>query len=126
MGDLLEVDWYFQPPIDFEHKQYLLFAYLQKCDNAFYERIFSPYLLHTEKIVNEMQFTLQNIKNFERGVAKKSLFFSLEGLYIREEGIPKLEEIGVVEEVIEFSLPLLSQRIDLGSKLSKKYPKILY
>jgi hypothetical protein len=126
MEDLLEVDWYFQSPIDFEHKQYKLFSYLQKCDSAFYERIFSPYLLHTEKIVAEMESTLQNIKNFEKGVTKKSLFFSLEGVYIKEEGIPKMEEIQIVEEVIEFSLPLLFQRIELGSKLFKKYPRILY
>lgn len=126
MDSLLEIDWYYQSPIDFEHKQYKLFSYLQKCDSSFYEKIFSPYLLHTEKIVNEMEVTLQNIKTFEKRVTKKSLFLSLEGLYLREEGIPKMEEIKTVEEIIEFSLPLLHQRIDLGSKLSKKYPTILY
>lgn len=126
MEELLEIDWYYQSPIDFEHKQYKLFSYLQKCDSAFYERVFSPYLLHTEKIVTEMEMTLENIKNFERSAVKKSIFFSLEGLYLREDGLPKIEELEVVGEIIEFSLPLLSQRIDLGKRLHKKYPTILY
>ena len=126
MGELLEIDWYYQSPIDFEHKQYKLFSYLQRCDSSFYDRVFSPYLLHTEKIVCEMEVTLQNIKNFERATTKKSLFFSLEELYLREEGVPKPEELGTVEEIINFSLPLLNQRISLGKQLHKKYPSLLY
>ena len=126
MADLLEINWYFSHPIDFEHKQYTLFSYLQKCDSSFYEHIFSPYLLHTEKMVAEMESTIQNIKNFESGVTKKSLFMSLEGLYLRDEGIPKIKEIETVEEIIEFCLPLLYQRVELGNKLSKRYPNILY
>lgn len=126
MEELLEIDWYYQSPIDFEHKQYKLFSYLQKCDNAFYEKVFSPYLLHTEKIVNEMEMTLETLKSFERSSIKKSVFISLEGLYLREEGLPKIEELEIVGEIIKFSLPLLSQRIDLGKKLHRKYPTILY
>ena len=126
MEELLEIDWYFQSPIDFEHKQYKLFSYLQKCDASFYEKIFSPYLLHTEKLVSEMEVTFQNIKNFERSVTKKSIFMSLEGLYIHDKGVPKIEDIQTVEEIIEFSLPLLYQRVELGNKLSKRYPNILY
>lgn len=126
MGELLEIDWYYRSPIDFEHKQYKLFSYLQKCDSSFYDRVFSPYLLHTEKIVCEMEFTLQNMKTFERETTKKSLFFSLEGLYLREDGIPKPEELETVEEIIKFSLPLLNQRVELGKQLHKKYPAILY
>ena len=126
MEDLLEIDWYFQSPIDFEYKQYRLFSYLQKCDASFYEKIFSPYLLHTEKLVNEMEVTFQNIKAFERSVTKKSVFMSLEGLYIGDKTIPKMEEIQTVEEIIEFSLPLLYQRVELGNKLAKRYPNILY
>ena len=126
MEDLLEIDWYYESPIDFEHKQYKLFGYLKKCDSAFYERIYSAYLLHTEKLITEMEFTLRNIKNFESGMVKKSIFFSNEGIYLREEKIPKIEEIETVGEIIEFSLPLLIQRVDLGNKLFKKFPGILY
>jgi len=49
-----------------------------------------------------------------------------EGLYLREEGVPKPEELGTVEEIINFSLPLLNQRISLGKQLHKKYPSLLY
>ncbi len=35
---ILTIDWYIKPPIDFEHKQYVLFAYLQKVDKSFMEK----------------------------------------------------------------------------------------
>jgi hypothetical protein len=126
MDSLLEIDWYFTTPIDFEHKQYKLFSYLKECDESFYSHIFSPYLLHTEKLVVEMGFTLENIRNFEKSTTKKSVFASLEGLYIKDIPVPKMEELEAIEEIINFSLPLLNQRIDLGNKLIKRYPGLLY
>ena len=48
MENLLPLNWFSLDPIDFEHKQYKLFSYLQKCDSSFYEFKFSPYLLRYE------------------------------------------------------------------------------
>ena len=47
---LIPIDWYIQSPIDFEHKQYVLFAYLQEVDNTYVKKVVSPHLFHLEKL----------------------------------------------------------------------------
>ena len=39
MDSLLPITWYTESPIDFEHKQYMLFNYLQKVDSNFQNKI---------------------------------------------------------------------------------------
>lgn len=125
MEILLSEDWYYQPPIDVEHKQYKLFSYLKKVDEAFYDHIFSPYLLHTEKLVEEMRTSRDIIVNFQESITPKKLIFSWEGLYLKKDP-PKMEELTTVIEVLDFSIPLLIQRVDLGKKLHKRFKGILY
>jgi len=125
MGKLIQHSWYYENPIDFEHKQWVLFAYLKNVDEAFYNRIFSPWLLHTEKIVDDMRISLDYIESFKRKITKKSVLFSMEGLAWIEQK-PKEIETEVIEEILKFSIPLLEQRIDLGRKLFSKYPTILH
>lgn len=122
---LLDFSWYYNPPIDFEHKQWVLFAYLKNVDTAFYDRNFSPWLLHTEKLCDDMRISLEYLHSFQKGITKKSLLFSMEGIKMIEIK-PNLKEIDIVEEIVNFSIPLLEQRIDLGRKLHKQYPTILY
>jgi len=122
---LLDFNWYYQPPIDFEHKQYKFFAYLKEVDEAFYSKIFSPYLLHTEKLAEEMKTSYQYIEAFRNKLNKKSIFWSIEGLYVRNE-TPTLKEIEIVVEILEFCIPLAENRVDLGRKLHKKFPNLLY
>lgn len=123
--DLLDSGWYYKEPRDFEHKQWVLFAYLQKVDEAFYSRIFSPWLLHTEKITDDMKISLGHLESFKKGITKKSILFSVEGISLIENK-PMTKEIGIVQEIVEFSIPLLEQRINLGRKLHSQYPTILY
>jgi hypothetical protein len=122
---LLENDWFYQAPIDFEHKQYKFFAYLKEVDEAFYGKIFSPYLLHTEKLVEEMKTSYCYIDSFQKSLIKKSIFWSVEGLYIRKEA-PTMKELETVVEILEFCIPLAENRVDLGRKLHKKFPGILF
>ena len=124
--DLLDFSWYYKNPIDFEYKQWILFAYLKKVDDAFYNKIFSPWLLHTEKLTEDMRLSLQYLEGFKKGLVKKSIFFSFEGISLVESNPISNKEIEVVEEVVRFSIPLLVQRIDLGRKLHSQYPTILY
>ena len=124
-SQLLKYSWYYESPIDFEHKQWVLFAYLKKVDEAFYSKIFSPWLLHTEKISDDMKMSLGYIESFRNKITKKSLFITMEGLSWRTEK-PAETETEIVEEILKFSIPLLDQRIDFGRKLFKKYPTILH
>ena len=124
--NLLDLSWYYKNPIDFEYKQWILFAYLKKVDDAFYNKIFSPWLLHTEKLTEDMRVSLQYLEGFKKGLVKKSILFSFEGISLIENNPVSSKEIEVVEEVVRFSIPLLDQRIDLGRKLHSQYPTILY
>ena len=124
--NLLDLSWYYKNPIDFEYKQWILFAYLKKVDEAFYNKIFSPWLLHTEKLTEDMRLSLQYLEGFKKGLVKKSILFSFEGISLVESNPISNKEIEVVEEVVRFSIPLLDQRIDLGRKLHSQYPTILY
>jgi hypothetical protein len=124
--NLLDLSWYYKNPIDFEYKQWILFAYLKKVDDAFYSKIFSPWLLHTEKLSEDMKISLQYLEGFKNGLVKKSILFSFEGISIAENKPVSNKEIEIVEEIVKFSIPLLDQRIDLGRKLHSQYPTILY
>jgi len=127
MGNLLlDHSWYYRHPIDFEHKQWTLFAYLQKVDEAFYSRIFSPWLLHTEKLCEDMKISLQYLQSFKQGITKKSVLFSFEGIQLVEQKPVTNKEVDIVEEIVKFSIPLLDQRVSLGRKLHSQYPTILY
>ena len=122
---LIHYSWYYQNPIDFEHKQWILFAYLKNVDDAFFNKVFSPWLLHTEKIVDDMMITLEYLKSFKNKINKRSLFISMEGLSWLENK-PEEKDIEIIEEILKFSIPLLDQRIDTGRKLFLKYPTILH
>lgn len=122
---LIQHSWYYQSPIDFEHKQWILLAYLKSVDNAFCNRIFSPWLLHTEKIVEDMRISLEYLQRFKKQTAKRSLFISMEGLSWMDNK-PNEKDIEIIEEILKFSIPLLDQRIDIGRKLFAKYPTILH
>lgn len=125
-SNLLDHSWYYKDPIDFEHKQWVLFAYLQKVDDAFYKRIFSPWLLHTEKLTEDMRISLEYLVSFQKGINKKSILFSIEGISLIDIKPKTNKEIDIVEEIVRFSIPLLEQRIELGKKLHTQYPTILY
>jgi hypothetical protein len=72
-----------------------------------------------------MRISLEYLRSFQKGITKKSLLLSMEGIKMIEAK-PTTKEIEVVEEIVNFSIPLLEQRIDLGRKLHKQYPTILY
>lgn len=125
MEQLLDFGWYYKAPYDFEHKQWTLFAYLKKVDDAFCNKVFSPYLLHTEKLAEDMSVSLDFIQSFEKGITKRGLLFQMEGLYKVDTPPDRPEDFSTIIEVIEFSIPLMNQRVELGNKLIKKFPNIV-
>jgi len=122
MENILSLNWYTESPIDFEHKQYLLFSYLQKVDSDFMLKKLSPHLLHMEKIMDELigfqsSFTLIK-KNFD-----KNRYVYFENVKLEGEDNSLLTEI---KEIVEFSLPQVEPRIKLGYKILKKNNQILF
>jgi hypothetical protein len=122
---MLNLDWYFQEPIDFEHKNYILLAYLQEVDFSFSQKKLSPYLLHTELLVKDMKFFIGAEFELRKKFIGDIKSFDLERGLIREEFM-KNETLDEIRDIVKYSIPLLESKVDLGFKLLKKYPQILF
>jgi hypothetical protein len=119
---LLPIDWYFQSPIDFEHKEYILYAYLKEVDESFNDKRLSPHLLHIEKLLNELKLFYMNYK---------IILFDLEKTRYKYFDNPHLENLDnddllTIVDIIEFSTPQLNNRWFRGQSIFKKNNQILY
>jgi hypothetical protein len=123
---MLNLDWYCQTPLDFEHKNYLLLQYLKSVDDSYSNHILSPYLLWTEKLVKELQEFTTKTKFLETNLKKEIESVDLIHMKIVRKEISKNDEIKIVFEIVEYSTPLLNSKIKLGYKLLDKYPQILF
>lgn len=123
---LLRLDWWMEPPIDFEHKKWLLLDYLQKQDNDFYNHIFSPCLLHSENLLNSMILSYESISKSREELTKKEL--SIEGRYMFWElSTPELPEyMNTYMEILKYSIPLIQNKIYFGRKLWEENKTILW
>jgi|TARA_B110000967_G_C18635891_1_gene436010 hypothetical protein len=120
---LLNLDWYSHAPIDFEHKQYLLYAYLQDVDKSFLNKKVSPHLLHLERLKDEMDYFISKWIIMQKTFDKNRYAWfdnpKLEG----EEN----KELAMVVEIVDYALPQIDARIRSGYVLFEKYPKqVLY
>lgn len=120
--ELLAPNWYIQSPVDFEHKEYILYAFLQDVDSSYGKKVVSPYLLHLEKLREEMNV-------FQKNLADMKIRFNT----VRYQWFdnPKLEGeenelVETVSEIIDFSLPQIENRILIGNRIYKKYNQILW
>ena len=120
---LISLNWFQAPPIDFEHKQYMLYAYLQSVDKSYLSQKVSPHLLHLERLQEEMDYFMTKY------VLMKKVFDRNRYLYFDN---PKLKgelnlEVEDIVEIVDFSLPQIESRIKQGYIIFEKYPKqILY
>lgn len=121
--DILPITWYFESPIDYEHKQYVLLGYLLKVDSSFLEKQLSPHLLHLEKLTKELiQFENSFIdikKNFDKN---RYIYFSDNSKLIGEDN----NLIYEIKEIVDFSIPQIQTRIDLGYKILGKNCQVLF
>jgi hypothetical protein len=120
--ELLPIDWYFQSPIDFEHKEYILYAYLKEVDESFNDKRLSPHLLHIEKLLNELKLFYNSYK---------TILFDLEKTRYKYFDNPHLgnldnDDLLTIVDIIEFSKPQLNNRWFRGQTIFKKYNQILY
>lgn len=120
---LIDLDWYSKPPIDFEHKQYLLYAYMQLVDKSYLTRKVSPHLLHLERLREEMDYFIS------KWIIMQKVFDKNRYAYFDN---PKLEgedniEMNRIVEIVDYASPIVNAKIRQGYLLFEKYPKqILY
>jgi|APGre2960657404_1045060.scaffolds.fasta_scaffold400065_1 hypothetical protein len=122
---MLSVDWFIEPPMDFEQKNYLLLDYVQQIDNSFKVQKLSPYILHTEKLIEEMNRFKENRLRMRDALRKKKLNLSRKIHWIVTE-VDETIEMKAVVEVVDYSMPILESKLVLGYKLLEKYPQILW
>lgn len=122
---MLHVDWFIEPPMDFEQKNYLLLDYVQQIDNAFKVQKLSPYLLYTEKLVEEMARFKEARERMREALRKKKLNLSRKIHWIVTD-VDETTEMKTVVEIVDYSMPILESKLVLGYKLLEKYPQILW
>jgi hypothetical protein len=123
---MLQLDWFCQTPLDFEHKNYLLLQYLKSIDDSYSSHILSPYLLWTEKLVFELKDFTNKSSILESSLRRDMVSIDLLRMKIIRKDIEKNDEIKIIFEIVDYSTPLLESKIKLGYKLLDKYPQILY
>lgn len=122
MPQLISVTWYMESPIDFEHKQYVLFDYLQKVDLDFSNKVLSPHLLHIEKVIDEL-IGFQSSINLLKSNLDKNKYIYFKDMNIEGEKDYFVDEI---KEIVDFSIVQIEPRIKLGYKILKKKNQILF
>jgi hypothetical protein len=121
---MLGLNWYSEVPIDFEHKNYLLLDYVMKIDESYSNLKLSPYLLWTEKLVDDMDIFILNHVNFNMNLKRE--FKKIENFSLIYEKHEELEEIKEIIEIVEYSKPILLSKIEIGYRLFQRYPQILF
>ncbi len=124
MIDIIPLNWYAESPIDFEHKQYVILSYLQTVDAYFIQKRLSPHLLHMESMIIEML-------NFQESLEGMRKRFDKERYVLLFNDNPKLKGeknllIEEIEEVVDFSIPLIKNRVELGHKILAKNNQLLF
>lgn len=122
-NNLISITWYFEPPIDFEFKQYVLLSYLQIVDQSFIEKRLSPHYLYLEKILEELYFFNTSFKEMEKNFNKNRYIYFNDNPKLEGENNDLLFEI---KNIVDFSIPQINSRIDLGKIILKKNKQILY
>ena len=125
MEELLPLNFYYSAPVDFEHKNYLILNYLAKVDKSYGDLILSPYLLWTEKLTKEIKDFNSSYIEFRNSLKKDMIGFNYT-TGIQYSKINTLKELEEIIQIVDYSLPLLESRIQLGYRLNNRYPQLLY
>ena len=122
MDNTLNLDWYFESPLDFELKQYRLLSYLRVVEDSFLLKKLSPHLLHLEKIKTELINFKESYHNLYGGLLKNKYFYFKDNSL---DGIDN-EELYVVYDIVNFSIPQVESKISLGYSILEKHKQILF
>lgn len=119
---LLPIKWYIESPIDFEHKSYILLGYLTQVDHSFNKKKLSPHLLHLESIIDELTSFKDAFINTKAELNKRRYKY-FDNPHLTGENNEILNE---VYHIVDFSIPRVESRIELGNYIMKKHNQLLY
>jgi hypothetical protein len=122
MNTNLPILWYIDSPIDFEHKQYVLYAYLQTVDLSFSKKILSPHLLHLERVIDELNNFTASFNMMKISFDKNRYIF-FENVKLEGEDDKFIYEI---RDIVDFAIPQIDSRIKTGYKIFQRNKQILF
>ena len=123
MEKIIPITWYIESPIDFEHKQFLLLAYLQVVDGSFIQKHLSPHLLHMEKMIIELNDFKESYNTYKKNFERQRYIYFDDNSKLNGENNLLIDEI---IEIVNFSIPQIITRIDLGNSILLKNKQILF
>lgn len=110
----LEPTWFAEKPLDFEHKKWILLAYIQNIHNNFQNKILFPYL-------DDIRYHISNLEKWKTTrelYIKKSLkgidWENLTLLYDLPENTPEMEELN---KIVDWSYIRLQKIEKIGKIL---------
>lgn len=114
----LNQNWLTEGLLDFEYKKYLLLAYLQEVSRNFNQSRIYPFLsdliLHYNNVVSIKERKVQVIQQFP----KKLTQIDMRNLRLQYERVVSDDAaMEVIEEIIDFALPLLKDHVRQGADL---------
>lgn len=120
--ELLSLDWYIKSPIDFEQKQYMLYAYLHLVDQSYLKMKVSPHLLHLERLNDSMSLFHESFIKFEEDLDARTYKYFENPLMDGRDNKTLIE----IFDIVDFSIPLVKGKIMQGYKILGKRNQILY
>lgn len=116
----LEPTWFVQTPLDFEHKKWILLAYLQDIQKKFESQIISPYLMDLYSHLSN----LEKWKSVRELILKKEVkgldWERLTLIYDLPECSPEMEEL---DRIVDWAYPRLQQIQKMGRILWSEIEK---
>jgi len=122
-NNLISITWFFEPPIYFEYKQYLLLSYLQIVDKSFIEKRLSPHYLYLEKLLEELYGFNNSFDDIKKKFDENRYIYFNDNSKLNGEDNSTIYEI---KEIVDFSIPQITSRIYLGTTILKKNKQILF
>ncbi|MFZ1692015.1 MAG: hypothetical protein WAT74_02360 [Flavobacteriales bacterium] len=119
----LPKDWAYSPSLDTELKRYLLLAYLQRVDAAFASRKLYPCLSDLDDHLAELRGLRLRLECMQRAMGGDITGFDAASGQAIREPLPNDPWLGVVEEVIDASIPELQLMLANGRALREEIAK---
>ncbi|HRD52394.1 MAG TPA: hypothetical protein PKY96_07070 [Flavobacteriales bacterium] len=119
----LPKDWAFTPALDAELKRYLLLAYLQRVDASFASRKLYPWLSDLEAHIAELRDLRLKLERMQRAMGGDLTGFDATTGQAMREPLPNDPWLGIVEEVIDGSIPELQLMLANGQALREEIAK---
>jgi hypothetical protein len=114
----LHNNWITEGLLDFEYKKYLLLAYLQEVNKGFNESRLYPFLsdliAHYNNLVSIKENKQQVANSFPKALTK----LDIQNFKLHYESIiSDAEYMEVIEEIVDYAIPIFKQHLQQGTEL---------